>query len=105
MENKLKSWQSWLLFGGAMTLLFVLGVIISSLMERKAEVADVIYNKKVEITGIESRSPIFGENYPREYQTWVDTTATDYRTGGPCARAGDFAPAPAESPLPCHLLA
>ena len=80
MENKLKSWQSWLLFGGAMTLLFVLGVIISSLMERKAEVADVIYNKKVEITGIESRSPIFGENYPREYQTWVDTTATDYRT-------------------------
>ena len=22
---------------------------------------------------------------------------------GPCARAGDFAPAPAESPLPCHL--
>ena len=25
--------------------------------------------------------------------------------GGPCAWAGDFAPAPAESPLPCHLLA
>lgn len=76
MRNKLKSWRKWLTFGVAMTLVFVLGVLISSLMEYRAEVKNDIYNNQVEITGIESRSPLFGKNYPREYQTWADTTVT-----------------------------
>lgn len=76
-EKKLKSWHSWLLFGAAMAFVFVLGVIISSLMEHRTKVASAICNNsKVEITGIEARSSIFGKNYPREYQTWIDTTET-----------------------------
>lgn len=76
-EKKLKSWHSWLLFGAAMAFVFVSGVIISSLMEHRTKVTSVICNNsKVEITGIEARSSIFGKNYPREYQTWIDTTET-----------------------------
>lgn len=29
MEKKLKSWQGWLLFGGSMVVVFVLGLCVS----------------------------------------------------------------------------
>ena len=53
MEKKLKSWQGWLLFGGTMVVVFVLGMIAASVNERHAEVTSVMNNKKTEITGIE----------------------------------------------------
>ena len=37
MEKKLKSWQGWLLFGGSMVVVFVLGLCVSALMERRAD--------------------------------------------------------------------
>ena len=80
MEKKLKSWQGWLLFGVSLAVVFMLGLVASSLMERRAEVISVFNNKKVDITGIESRNRIFGENYPHEYQTWTETGRTDFRS-------------------------
>ena len=80
MEKKLKSWQGWLLFGGTLIVVFVLGLVVSSLMERRAEVASVFNNKRVVITGIESRNEIFKDNYPREYQTWTETAQTNFRS-------------------------
>ena len=41
MEKKLKSWQGWLLFGGSMVVVFVLGLCVSALMERRAEVTSI----------------------------------------------------------------
>ena len=38
MEKKLKSWQGWLLFGGTMVVVFVLGMYAASLNDRTAEV-------------------------------------------------------------------
>lgn len=77
MKNKLAPWLGWLLFGIAMAFIFALGVIISSLSEYSTETMNTVQDKKVVITGIEARSYIFGKNYPREYQTWVDTLATN----------------------------
>ena len=54
MEKKLKSWQGWLLFGGTMVVVFVLGMIAASVNERHAEVTSVMNNKKTEITMISS---------------------------------------------------
>lgn len=68
MEKKLKSWQGWLLFGGTMVVVFVLGMIAASVNERHAEVTSVMNNKKTEITGIEARNDKFESNYPREYR-------------------------------------
>ena len=77
MKDKLKPWQRWVLFALAMAVIFASGVIISFLMEHRTEVVNVAYEKKRKINGIEARSFIFAENYPREYKTWVDTTSTD----------------------------
>ena len=80
MEKKLKSWQGWLLFCGAMVVVFVLGLVVSALMERRAETVSVFNNKRVEITGIEPRNEVFGDNYPREYETWKETAKTDFES-------------------------
>ena len=63
-----------------MVVVFFLGLVVSSLMERRAEVVSIYNNKKVEIKGIESCNEIFGENYPREYETWKETAKTDFQT-------------------------
>lgn len=80
MEKKLKSWQGWLLFLGTMAVVFVLGILAASITERKAEIASVFNNKKVDIQGIEGRNEIFGDNYPHEYQTWKQTESSDTKT-------------------------
>lgn len=69
MERKLKTWQGWLLFAGTMVVVFVLGLVVASMLEHRAEVASVFNNKKVDIKGIEPRNEIFKiiipENMPR----------------------------------------
>lgn len=77
MVKKLKSWQRWLLFVASMAFVFVLGLTISYLMEHRMGAVSTLNSKKVEINGIEARNPIFGENYPREYQTWAEAATTD----------------------------
>lgn len=80
MEKKLKSWQGWGLFILAMLVVFGLGMLASSILNRRAEIASVFNNKKVEIKGIESRNEAFADNYPREYQTWLQTADTTFES-------------------------
>ena len=80
MEKKLKSWQGWTLFIVAMVVIFALGMLASSIVHRRAEIASVFNNKKVEIKGIESRNEVFAENYPREYETWLQTADTTFKS-------------------------
>ena len=80
MEKKLKSWQGWLLFIAAMVIVFILGILAASVTERRAEVASVFNNKKVEITGFESRNEIYAQNYPREYETWNQTSDMSFHS-------------------------
>ena len=80
MEKKMKSWQGWLLFMATMVIVFILGVVAASITERRAEIASVFNNKKIEITGIESRNEIFAENYPRHYETWAKTAESDFHS-------------------------
>ncbi|MCD7930862.1 MAG: ammonia-forming cytochrome c nitrite reductase [Tannerellaceae bacterium] len=80
MEKKLKSWQGWLLFFGTMVVVFVLGLLAASITERRAEIVSVFNNRKVNITGIESRNEVFADNYPREYDTWLQTADTTFNT-------------------------
>ena len=73
MEKKLKSWQGWLLFGGSMVVVFVLGLCVSALMERRAEVASIFNNRKTLSKGLKHEAlvaiivsklgAIFGEFY------------------------------------------
>ena len=47
MAKTLKKWQGWLIFGGAMVIVFVLGLLCSSMLERRAEVVSIFNNTRV----------------------------------------------------------
>ena len=80
MAQKLKRWQGWLLFGGSMVVVFVLGLIVSSLLERRAEVVSIYNNRKhLFKDSIVSQNEMFAEDFPREYQTWTRTADTTYK--------------------------
>ena len=63
-----------------MVVVFVLGLCVSALMERRAEVASIFNNRKTVIKGIEARNELFKSDFPREYQTWTETAKTDFES-------------------------
>ncbi|WP_277464314.1 ammonia-forming cytochrome c nitrite reductase [Parabacteroides sp. PF5-6] len=63
-----------------MVAVFVLGILAASITERRAEIATLFNNKKVEIAGIEPHNELWGTNYPREYATWKKTADMDFRS-------------------------
>ena len=77
-KRKLKRWQGWALFVATMVVVFCLGLLASSIMQRRAEVASIFANKKVEIAPQEARNALFQPNYPREYETWLQTADTSF---------------------------
>ena len=79
MAKKLKSWQGWILFGGSIVVVFILGLLVSSLMERRAEVASVFNNKRTVFEdSIVAQNEKFKADYPREYETWAQTEDTSF---------------------------
>jgi nitrite reductase (cytochrome c-552) len=79
-NKKMKPGVAWLLFFVTVGVVFLLGMLASSITTRRAEITSILYNKKVEIKGIESRSEIFADNYPREYHTWLQTADTTFQS-------------------------
>jgi len=78
MAKQLKRWQGWLLFGGTMVAVFILGLIVSSLLERRAEVASVFNNRRTPMEGIVAQNEKFKDDFPREYETWLQTDDTTF---------------------------
>ncbi|HAC74247.1 MAG TPA: ammonia-forming cytochrome c nitrite reductase [Porphyromonadaceae bacterium] len=76
----MKPWVAWLLFFVTVGIVFLLGMLAASITQRRAEVVSILNNKKVNITGIESRNEIFAENYPREYESWIKTADTTFQS-------------------------
>ncbi|MEA5128051.1 MAG: ammonia-forming cytochrome c nitrite reductase [Proteiniphilum sp.] len=79
-DNKMKPWVGWLLFFFTLGVVFLLGMLAASITQRRAEIASVMNNRKVEIKGIEPRSEMFAVNYPREYETWKQTADTTFQS-------------------------
>lgn len=79
-ENKSKKKiVNWLFFVAAMIIVFMLGLLASSVMERRTEAA-YVSTPKNEISDFEPRNEVWGENYPREYQSWKRTADTNFRS-------------------------
>ncbi len=79
MKSKRKSWVNWLLFLFTMLLVFVLGLLASSIMERRAEA--VFINKPlVKISDYEPRNEEWGKNFPREFESYYQTADTSFKT-------------------------
>lgn len=80
MSKKLKPCMGWLLFGGTMVVVFCLGLAVSALLERRAEVVSVFNNRKTPMTGIVAVNEKFQSDFPREYQTWSETVNSDFQS-------------------------
>lgn len=77
--KKRKAWVNWALFFGTMVVVFLLGLLASSITERNAE-SEYVYKPKVNLTEYEPRNAMWGENFPREYQTYLKTADTSFRS-------------------------
>lgn len=80
MSKKLKPCMGWLLFGGTMVIVFCLGLAVSALSERRAEVVSVFNNRKTPMKGIVAVNEKFQSDFPREYQTWTETANSDFQS-------------------------
>ena len=58
-----KPWLGWLLFLATVIVVFFLGLLASSIMERRAE-AIFAYQPEVEHARWEPRSEVWGRNFP-----------------------------------------
>lgn len=77
---KEKPLYGWLIFLFVMVAVFLLGLLAASVTERRAEIATLYANKKVEIKGINPNSQEWGINYPREFNTWEMTKEGDFKS-------------------------
>lgn len=76
---KSKPWIGWVLFGTTAVVVFFLGLLASSIIERRAE-AVFVSAPKVKLTEYEPRNEVWGKNYPRQYQSYLRTADTTFRS-------------------------
>jgi nitrite reductase (cytochrome c-552) len=82
MEKKKqrKPWVNWMLFFASIVIVFLLGLLASSIMERRAE-AVFAYKPVVDIEmDYEPRNELWGKNYPREFESYYRTADTTFQT-------------------------
>lgn len=72
-----RPWLAWLIFFVTIVIVFLVGLLASSVIERRAEAVFVNIPKTV-ITQFEPRNEVWGENYPREYQSYYQTADTTF---------------------------
>ena len=76
---KEKPWIGWILFLATIIIVFFLGLLASSIMERRAE-AVYAYTPKVDHSPFEPRNEVWGKNFPREYQSYLRTSDTGFKS-------------------------
>lgn len=69
----------WLLFIFTLLVVFLLGLLASSIVERRAE-SVFAYTPQVEYGQYEPRNELWGENFPRQYQSWLQTADTSFKS-------------------------
>lgn len=72
-----KPWVGWGLFFATMGIVFVLGLLASSIIERRSE-AQFAYTPQVEHSQFEPRNEVWGQNFPRQYQSYLNTSDTTF---------------------------
>ncbi|PLW97734.1 MAG: ammonia-forming cytochrome c nitrite reductase [Marinilabiliales bacterium] len=76
-QIKEKPWKGWILFLATIVIVFFLGLLASQVVERRAE-AVFAYAPEVEHGQYEPRNEIWGKNFPRQYQSYLKTSETDF---------------------------
>lgn len=74
--TKNKPWLGWVLFFATAVVVFLVGLFASSIIERRSETATLQMIKPLK--DWEPRNEVWGENYPREFESYLKTLNTDY---------------------------
>ncbi|MCU0407871.1 MAG: ammonia-forming cytochrome c nitrite reductase [Bacteroidales bacterium] len=67
----------WMLFIATVIVVFFLGMLASSITNRRAE-REYVFKPMVELKEGEPRNAEWGKNYPREYQSYIQTRDTGF---------------------------
>ncbi len=78
-QIKQNPWLGWLIFTVTVVTVFLLGLLASSIIERRAE-AVFVNIPKIEFSQFEPRNEVWGQNFPREYQSYLQTKDTSFRS-------------------------
>ncbi|MEH0152837.1 ammonia-forming cytochrome c nitrite reductase [Limibacter armeniacum] len=74
MSSRMKN---WLLFAATVVIVLLLSILANSIINRKAE-SQFAYQPQVSINEHEPRNEIWGENFPRQYQSFMRTRDTSF---------------------------
>jgi len=74
-----KPWFGWLLFVVTVAAVFILGLVASSIVERRSE-ARYAYRPPTGVKQYEADNSVWGQFYPREYQTFLKTADTSFQS-------------------------
>lgn len=69
--------KNWILFVITAVVVFFLGMLASSVINRKNE-AKFAYSPMVKINENEPRNEVWGKNFPKEYQSYIQTLDTNF---------------------------
>lgn len=72
-------WLGWAIFIATAVVVFFLGLFASSVIERRAE-AEFAYVPMVKYEQTEPRNTRWGENFPKEYESYMLTADTTFRS-------------------------
>ncbi|OGU28518.1 MAG: ammonia-forming cytochrome c nitrite reductase subunit c552 [Ignavibacteria bacterium GWA2_35_9] len=74
-----KPWVGWAIFFATLIIVFFVGLFGSSIIERRTE-ATLRFQPVEEIAEWEPRNEVWGENFPRQHQTYIQTKDTTFRS-------------------------
>ncbi len=74
-----KPWLSWILFFATVIIVFIIGILASSIVERRSE-AQLYFQMVNPIPDWEPDNAVWGENFPRQYESYRNTLDTNLRT-------------------------
>ena len=84
-----RSWLPWVVFGGCLLLAFLLGMLIISIMERRweAQQPQLVVQP---VDEWETDNAKWGQNYPREYESFLKTEDSSTKTAWGGADPRDY---------------
>jgi len=74
-----KPWIGWVLFFSTLVVVFLIGVFGASIVERRAETR-FLFSASKPIKDFEPRNEVWGEAFPRQWETYQHTLDTNFAT-------------------------
>src|SRR5690554_275796 len=82
-QSKKKPWLNWVLFLATVVIVFIIGLFAASILERRSE-AQLYFQMINPIDEWETNNAAWGDNFPRQFQSYVKTADTTFssKNGG-----------------------